>query len=61
MWLTSKIKQVLMVLKPGVVTLKYPFEPRPGPGELPRRAALGPSQVPRLRRLRQPLPGADAS
>ncbi|MHB8095176.1 MAG: 4Fe-4S binding protein [Candidatus Aminicenantales bacterium] len=31
MWLTSKIKQVLMVLKPGVVTLKYPFEPRPAP------------------------------
>jgi len=29
MWLTSKIKQILMVLKPGVVTLKYPFEPRP--------------------------------
>lgn len=25
MWLTSKIKQVLMVLKPGVVTLGYPF------------------------------------
>jgi len=31
MWLTSKIKQVLMVIKPGVVTLKYPFEPRPAP------------------------------
>ncbi|MDD8014212.1 MAG: 4Fe-4S binding protein [Acidobacteriota bacterium] len=31
MWLTSKIKQILMVLKPGVVTLKYPFEPRPAP------------------------------
>lgn len=29
MWLTSKIKQVLMVLKPGVVTLNYPFEPHP--------------------------------
>lgn len=29
MWLTSKIKQILLVLKPGVVTLKYPFEPRP--------------------------------
>jgi hydrogenase-4 component H len=28
-WLTSKIKQVLMVLKPGVVTLNYPFEPHP--------------------------------
>ena len=26
MWLTSKIKQVLMVLKPGVVTMNYPFE-----------------------------------
>jgi hydrogenase-4 component H len=26
-WLTSKIKQVLLVLKPGVVTLKYPFAP----------------------------------
>ena len=31
MWLVSKIKQVLMVAKPGVVTLKYPFEPRPVP------------------------------
>jgi hydrogenase-4 component H len=31
MWLMSKIKQVLLVLKPGVVTLKYPFEPRPAP------------------------------
>jgi hydrogenase-4 component H len=28
-WLTSKIKQVLLVLKPGVVTLKYPFKPHP--------------------------------
>jgi hydrogenase-4 component H len=27
----SKIKQVIMVSKPGVVTLKYPFEPRPAP------------------------------
>ena len=59
MWLTSKIKQVLMVLKPGVVTLKYPFEPRPAPEGLPGRAALGPHQVHRLRRLRQPLPGPD--
>ena len=25
MWLTSKIKQVLLVLRPGVVTLPYPF------------------------------------
>lgn len=31
MWLISKIKQVLMVMKPGVVTLKYPFEPSPVP------------------------------
>ncbi len=31
MWLTSKIKQVLMVIKPGVVTLKYPFEKEPVP------------------------------
>ncbi len=31
MWITSKIKQVLMVIKPGVVTLKYPFEPHPAP------------------------------
>jgi hydrogenase-4 component H len=31
MWLTSKIKQVLMVIKPGVVTLNYPFEKRPVP------------------------------
>ena len=29
MWLLSKIKQVIMVLKPGVVTLNYPFEPHP--------------------------------
>ncbi|MCJ7487942.1 MAG: 4Fe-4S binding protein [Candidatus Aminicenantes bacterium] len=29
MWLTSKVKQILLVLKPGVVTLKYPFAPRP--------------------------------
>ncbi|HQO01671.1 MAG TPA: 4Fe-4S binding protein [Spirochaetota bacterium] len=31
MWLLSKIKQVLMVIKPGVVTLQYPFVPRPAP------------------------------
>lgn len=31
MWLTSKIKQVLLVLKAGVVTLKYPFAPSPVP------------------------------
>ena len=31
MWLTSKIKQVLMVLKPGVVTLDYPRQPMPAP------------------------------
>ncbi len=31
MWLTSKIKQVLLVLKPGVVTLNYPFEAEPVP------------------------------
>jgi hydrogenase-4 component H len=30
-WLTSKLKQVLMVLRPGVVTLNYPFEPTPTP------------------------------
>jgi len=30
-WLTSKIKQVLMVLKPGKVTLGYPFTPNPAP------------------------------
>jgi hydrogenase-4 component H len=29
MWLISKIKQVIMVSKPGTVTLKYPFEPHP--------------------------------
>lgn len=33
MWLTSKIKQVMMALKPGVVTLKYPFEPHPVPAD----------------------------
>lgn len=31
MWLTSKIKQVLLVLKPGTVTLPYPFQPHPVP------------------------------
>ncbi|MCM2322600.1 MAG: 4Fe-4S binding protein [Oligoflexia bacterium] len=31
MWLTSKLRQILMVLRAGVVTLKYPFEPRPVP------------------------------
>ena len=31
MWLTSKIKQVLLVLKPGKVTLNYPAESRPVP------------------------------
>jgi hydrogenase-4 component H len=30
-WLVSKIRQVFMVLRPGVVTLKYPFEPSPVP------------------------------
>ncbi|MFA5519688.1 MAG: 4Fe-4S binding protein [Spirochaetota bacterium] len=31
MWLISKIKQILMVIKPGVVTLNYPYEKRPVP------------------------------
>lgn len=31
MWLTSKIKQILMVMKPGVVTLNYPEEQPPAP------------------------------
>ncbi len=31
MWLISKIKQVLLVAKPGVVTLSYPFAPHPVP------------------------------
>lgn len=31
MWLTSKLKQVLLVSKPGKVTLAYPFEPHPAP------------------------------
>ena len=31
MWLTSKIKQAILVLKAGVVTLPYPFEPHPVP------------------------------
>jgi hydrogenase-4 component H len=30
-WLTSKIRQVLLVLKPGTVTLPYPFQPHPVP------------------------------
>jgi hydrogenase-4 component H len=30
-WITAKIKQLLLVLKPGIVTLKYPFESRPVP------------------------------
>ncbi len=31
MWLTSKIKQILFVLRPGVVTLPYPVESQPVP------------------------------
>lgn len=31
MWLTSKIKQLFVVTKPGTVTLAYPFDPRPVP------------------------------
>ena len=31
MWLTSKLKQVLLVIKPGKVTLNYPAESRPVP------------------------------
>lgn len=31
MWLTAKFKQIAMALRPGKVTLKYPFEPRPAP------------------------------
>ena len=43
MWLASKIKQILMVMKPGVVTLKYPFEPpAPAPKDFRGAAALGP-------------------
>jgi len=30
-WLTSKLKQVLFVLKAGVVTRNYPYEPMPVP------------------------------
>ena len=31
MWLTSKIKQLMLVAKPGVVTLDYPLQPAPAP------------------------------
>lgn len=31
MWLTSKIRQILMVIKPGVVTLNYPEQAAPVP------------------------------
>lgn len=31
MWITSKIRQAIAALRPGVVTLKYPFAPRPAP------------------------------
>jgi len=31
MWITSKFRQIVLALKPGTVTLKYPFEPRPAP------------------------------
>ncbi|MBV5274880.1 MAG: 4Fe-4S binding protein [Lamprocystis purpurea] len=31
MWITSKIKQILMVMKPGIVTLDYPRQPAPAP------------------------------
>ncbi len=34
MWITSKIKQLLMVMKPGVVTLDYPNERPPVPANL---------------------------
>jgi hydrogenase-4 component H len=30
-WLTSKLKQIALVLKPGVVTLPYPADPAPAP------------------------------
>ena len=59
MWLTSKIKQVLMVMKPGVVTLKYPFEPRPAPENFRGAPHWDHHEMHRLRRLRQPLPGPD--
>lgn len=31
MWLASKMKQIVLALKPGTVTLPYPFEARPAP------------------------------
>jgi hydrogenase-4 component H len=31
MWLTSKLRQILAVIRPGVVTFNYPFEPRTAP------------------------------
>ncbi|HOF82713.1 MAG: 4Fe-4S binding protein [Acidobacteriota bacterium] len=31
MWLTSKIKQIVLALSPGTVTLKYPFVKKPVP------------------------------
>jgi hydrogenase-4 component H len=31
MWLTSKLRQLLMVMRPGVVTLNYPHEQAPVP------------------------------
>lgn len=31
MWLISKLRQLALVLRPGVVTLRYPFEPAVAP------------------------------
>jgi hydrogenase-4 component H len=33
MWLSSKLRQLALVLRPGVVTLKYPAMPRAAPRE----------------------------
>jgi hydrogenase-4 component H len=33
-WITSKLRQLVLVSKPGVVTLRYPLEPAPAPTHL---------------------------
>jgi hydrogenase-4 component H len=33
MGITSKFRQIVLALKPGTVTLKYPFEARPAPAD----------------------------
>ncbi len=49
MWLTSKIKQIVLALSPGTVTLKYPSSRNPSPGD----SAASRSGITRVHRLRR--------